>query len=86
MTGEDRQAELNYIYETARLNGHAREPIEKLGIKNRNRQRIRQVTTLTPLEKETQKYATTLCFPRITIKLVNIFAKQRVGLVFTNEN
>jgi hypothetical protein len=41
MTKEDRQAELNYIYETAHLNGFAREPIEKLAIKQSNRQRIR---------------------------------------------
>jgi hypothetical protein len=37
MTNEDRQAELNYIYETARLNGCAREPIENLVIKHSNR-------------------------------------------------
>jgi hypothetical protein len=36
MTKEDRQAELNYIYETARLNGYARELIEKLAIKHGN--------------------------------------------------
>jgi hypothetical protein len=56
MTNEDRQVEL-YIYETARRNGYARVPIEKLAIKHSNLQRIRQITTLTPLEKEAQKYA-----------------------------
>jgi hypothetical protein len=42
---------------TARLNGYARVPIEKLAIKHSNWQRIRQISTLTPLEKEAQKYA-----------------------------
>jgi hypothetical protein len=57
-----------------------------LAIKHSNRQSIRQITTLTPLEKEAQKYATILYFLKITNKVVNIFAKQRVRLVFTNEN
>jgi hypothetical protein len=45
---------MNYIYEIARLNGYAREPIEKLAIKHSNRHSIRPITTLTPLQKEAQ--------------------------------
>jgi len=85
MTDEDRKAELNYIFETARLNGYAREPIEKLAIRHRNRQRIRDVTTLQPLEKEAQKFATIPFFPKITNKLATIFAKHGVRLAYTNE-
>jgi hypothetical protein len=33
-----------------------------------------QITTMTPLEKEAQKYATITYFPKITNKVVNIFA------------
>jgi hypothetical protein len=79
MTKEDRQAELNYIYETALLNGYA-------GHQTKQSATHRQITTLTPQEKEAQKYATNPYFLKITNKVVNIFAKQRVRLVFTKEN
>jgi PHD/YefM family antitoxin component YafN of YafNO toxin-antitoxin module len=85
MTDEDRKAELNYILETASLNGYARESIEKLAAKHRNRQRFRQITTLQPLEKDAQKFASIPYFPTITNKLATIFAKHGVRLAHTNE-
>jgi uncharacterized protein (UPF0335 family) len=84
MNDADEEAELAYIYEAAKVNGYDRTNIQKLITKHRNKKRIRENTTLAPIDRKIPKFAAVPFFPRITHKLSRIFTKHNVRLVHTN--
>jgi hypothetical protein len=52
MSTKDQKAELEYIYEAAKLNGYDQVPIQELLQKHERKIFVRQHTTLQSLEKE----------------------------------
>jgi hypothetical protein len=75
MSTEDQKAELEYIYEAAKLNGYDKVPTQE------SRKKIFRQKTL---EMESSEFASVPFFPRVTNKLTHIFSKYKMRLVHIN--
>ena len=73
---ESLRRELNYIKDTAVVNGYSEDMVDRLFRKHSKQRRLSEATTLTPLEKEKDfKWAGLIYHPSLSFKIANVLRK-----------
>jgi hypothetical protein len=78
MTTDDHLNEVTKIKEIAKLKGYNEKIIDKIYRNREKKERLQQLTTLTPLLKENLPRSTISFYPPITNKLQNIFRQHNI--------